>query len=80
MNATHAEAIRRCADPSISRGLVLEELGQPYEAVAVDLAAGEHRQPPFLALNPFGKVPAVVDDEFSLWESGAIALPCREVW
>ncbi|QFZ91049.2 glutathione S-transferase family protein [Synechococcus elongatus] len=56
----------------------LEELGQPYEAVAVDLAAGEHRQPPFLALNPFGKVPAVVDDEFSLWESGAILLYLAE--
>jgi glutathione S-transferase len=52
----------------------LEELGLPYEFVLLDLQAGEHRQPEYLAINPFGKVPAIVDDGFALWESGAILL------
>jgi glutathione S-transferase len=50
----------------------LEELGIPYEFILLDLQAGEHRQPEYLAINPIGKVPAIVDGEFQLWESGAI--------
>lgn len=50
----------------------LEELGQPYEFVLLDMQAGEHQQPAYLAINPVGKVPAVVDGDFKLWESGAI--------
>ncbi|SBO43369.1 glutathione S-transferase family protein [Cyanobium sp. NIES-981] len=42
--------------------LLLELLQVPYTWVEVDLLAGEHRQPPFLALNPFGQVPVLVDD------------------
>ena len=56
----------------------LEELGVPYEFVLLDLEAGEHRQPEFLAINPMGKVPAIVDGEFPLWESGAILLYIAE--
>lgn len=52
----------------------LEELGQPYEFVLLDMQAGEHQQPAYLAINPVGKVPAVVDGDFKLWESGAILL------
>jgi glutathione S-transferase len=52
----------------------LEELALPYEFVALDMQAGEHRQSDFLAINPMGKVPAIVDDDFHLWESGAILL------
>ncbi|WP_341527629.1 glutathione S-transferase family protein [Nostoc sp. UHCC 0302] len=52
----------------------LEELQVPYEFIKLDLQAGEHRQPEFLAINPFGKVPAIVDGDFQLWESGAILL------
>lgn len=52
----------------------LEELGVPYEFVTLDMQAGEHRQPKFLAINPIGKVPAIVDGDFKLWESGAILL------
>ena len=50
----------------------LEELGVPYEFVLLDMQAGEHRNPEFLAINPIGKVPAIVEGDFQLWESGAI--------
>ena len=50
----------------------LEELGVPYEFVLLDMQSGAHRQPEFLAINPMGKVPAIVDGDFQLWESGAI--------
>lgn len=52
----------------------LEELSVPYEFVMLDMQAGEHRQPQFLAINPMGKVPAIVDGDVKLWESGAILL------
>jgi glutathione S-transferase len=52
----------------------LEELGVPYDYVLLDMQAGEHRQPDYLAINPMGKVPAIVDEDFQLWESGAILL------
>lgn len=52
----------------------LEELGIPYEFVLLDMATGEHRQAEYLKINPFGKVPAIVDGDFSLFESGAILL------
>jgi glutathione S-transferase len=52
----------------------LEELGVPYEFVTLDMQAGEHRQPAYLAINPMGKVPALVEGELRLWESGAILL------
>jgi glutathione S-transferase len=38
---------------------MLEELGQPFELVVLDLKKGEQRQPAYLAVNPMGKVPAV---------------------
>jgi glutathione S-transferase len=50
----------------------LEELGVPYKFILLDMQAGEHRQPEYLAINPMGKVPAIVDGDFQLWESGAI--------
>lgn len=52
----------------------LEELGIPYEFVLLDMQAGEHRKPAFLALNPIGKVPIIQDGDFVLSESGAILL------
>jgi glutathione S-transferase len=52
----------------------LEELVVPYVYQELDMKAGEHLQPEFLAINPFGKVPAIADGEFKLWESGAILL------
>ena len=52
----------------------LEELNVPYEFVLLDLQAGEHLQADYTAINPIGKVPAIVDGDFTLWESGAILL------
>ena len=50
----------------------LRELGLDCELVPVDLAKGEHRQPAFLAKNPFGRVPVLVDGDLTLPESQAI--------
>lgn len=52
----------------------LEELGLPYEYVALDGRKGEHRSPEYLAVNPHGKVPALVDGELRFFESLAILL------
>jgi glutathione S-transferase len=56
----------------------LQELGVAFEAVTVNLPAGEHRQPSFLALNPAGKVPVLVDGDLVLNESIAIVLYLAE--
>lgn len=47
-------------------------LGLAPELVEVDLAAGEHRTPAFLALNPFGQVPVLEDDGVIVADSNAI--------
>ena len=52
----------------------LEELQAPHEFQLLDMQVGQHLQPEFLAINPFGKVPAIADGDFLLWESGAILL------
>lgn len=52
--------------------LLLALLGQPYERVTVDMAAGEHRQPAFLKLNPRGQIPVLEDGGRVLWDSTAI--------
>jgi glutathione S-transferase len=50
----------------------LKELALDCEIVPVDLAKGEQRQPAFLALNPFGRAPVLVDGDLILPESHAI--------
>ncbi|MFM7550627.1 MAG: glutathione S-transferase family protein [Cyanobacteriota bacterium] len=64
----------------------LEAKAIPYRWVQLDLEAGEQRQPPFLTLNPFGKVPVLEDasvqasdgQPLRLFESGAILLHLAE--
>jgi glutathione S-transferase len=50
----------------------LKELGLDCELVPLDLAKGEQRQPDFLALNPFGRMPVLADGGLTLTESHAI--------
>ena len=58
----------------------LQELGVDFEAVTVNLMAGEHRGPEFLAINPAGKIPVLVDGEMVLSEIGRDRrLSCRQV-
>ena len=52
--------------------LFLSLLGLPFELVDVDLAAGAHKRPDFLAMNPFGQVPVIEDGEVTLADSNAI--------
>lgn len=60
--------------------VALEECGLPYRVHRLDLAGGEQRRPAFLAINPAGMIPAIVDPDgpggrpFSLSQSGAIVL------
>ncbi len=51
---------------------VIHELGLPVEIVNLDIGKGENRTPEFLALNPNGKVPTLVDGDVTIWESRAI--------
>ena len=51
-----------------------EELGIPHEKVKLDFAAGDTRKADFLALNPNGKVPLIVDEGVPIFESGAILI------
>jgi len=50
----------------------LEELGVPYKYVELDAKKKEHHAPKYLALNPHGKVPALVDGDQHFFESLAI--------
>jgi len=52
--------------------LFLSLLGLPFELVNVDLAAGAHKRPDFLAMNSFGQVPVIQDGEVTLADSNAI--------
>lgn len=52
----------------------LEELGVTYEYVQLDGSKQEHRAPGYLAINPHGKIPALVDGEVKLFESGGILI------
>jgi len=61
--------------------VALEELGLPYTVHAIDLAAKVQKEPWFLALNPNGRIPVIVDREagdFPVFESGAILVYLAE--
>ncbi len=53
--------------------IVLAEKGLSYELVQVDLSQGEQRRPEFLRLNPFGRVPVLVDEDTTVYDSTIIA-------
>lgn len=52
--------------------IVLAEKSLSYELVAVDLAKGEQRRPEFLRLNPYGRVPVLVDEDTVVYDSTVI--------
>ena len=59
--------------------ILLEELGLPYRAHAVDITRGDQDTPSFRAVSPSGKIPAiVVDGGSTLMESGAIMIHLAE--
>lgn len=51
---------------------ILSILGVEHENIIVNLPAGEHKQPEFLAMNPLGQVPVLVDGDLTLRDSTAI--------
>ncbi|WP_294224722.1 glutathione S-transferase family protein [uncultured Shimia sp.] len=53
---------------------LLEELGAPFQLESFDFATGRHKQADYLALNPMGKVPLVMDGETAVPEIGAMAI------
>lgn len=54
--------------------IVLEEIGSPYERVLVDRAAGAHKSPEYVKLNPNGLIPVLTDGDLVLYETAAIVL------
>lgn len=52
--------------------LFMSLLGLPFEMIDVDLKAGAHKTPEFLALNPFGQVPVLQDGDITLADSNAM--------
>jgi GST-like protein len=79
--ATHPGHIQlySLATPNgVKVSIMLEETGLPYEAHLVDITRDESHLPEFLALNPNGKIPAIIDPDgpggkpLGLFESGAI--------
>ncbi len=57
---------------SLASHIALEEAGADYEAVAISTKAGDQRKPEYLAINPKGRVPALVTDRGVLTETPAI--------
>ncbi len=65
----------------IAPEVMLEEAGAAFERVTVDLGAGEHREPDFLAINPAGEVPALqLHDGTVMTESAAMVLFLGEIY
>ena len=60
--------------------IALAELGLPYQLRQVRIDEGEHRLPAFLALNPHGRIPVLVDHDtgITVFESAAILLYLAE--
>ena len=61
--------------------ITLEELALPYQVHAIDLGQQQQQEPWFVAINPNGRIPAIVDhdqDNFAVFESGAIMMYLAE--
>jgi glutathione S-transferase len=60
--------------------IALLEKKIPHELVALDMAARKHKEPAYLALNPYGRVPTLEQDGFVLYESTAILNYLEAIW
>ncbi len=58
--------------------IALEELGLSYEVIPVNIGEKAQFEPDFLEISPNNKIPAIVDGDFALMESGAILLYLAE--
>jgi GSH-dependent disulfide-bond oxidoreductase len=58
--------------------IMLEECGLPYRVIPVNISKGDQFKPAFLAISPNNRMPAIVDDDVSVFESGAILLHLAE--
>jgi GST-like protein len=64
--------------------IMLEETGLPYRAIKIDITNNEQFAPEYLAVNPNGKIPAIVDHDgpgggdFTIFESGSILIYLAE--
>lgn len=85
--AKHPDRLQLYSAPTpngVKISIVLEELGLPYEAHYIDIGKDETWTPEFLALNPNGKIPSIIDPNgpggkpLALFESGAILLYLAE--
>jgi glutathione S-transferase len=59
---------------SFTPHVLLHELGVPFELALVDRTRGAHKAPAYLALNPNGLIPVLVDGDLVLYETAAICL------
>src|SRR5882672_11829561 len=70
---TEQTSIRLCdsaTSPNCHRvKVVLEEKEIPYRMIPVELKSGEQKKPDFLRLNPYGKVPVIIDGQTVIYES-----------
>jgi GST-like protein len=85
--AQHPDRLQLYSLPTpngVKASIMLEEIGLPYEPHLIDITRNETWQPEYLALNPNGKIPAILDpngpggEPLALWESGAILLYLAE--
>jgi len=85
--AAHPDRLQLYSLPTpngVKVSIMLEETGLPYEPHLVDIGKNESWTPEFLALNPNGKIPAIIDPDgpggkpLGLFESGAILLYLAE--
>src|ERR1044071_8254494 len=78
--AAHPERLQLYSLPTpngVKVSIMLEEIALPYEPHLVDFGKDDQKTPEFLSLNPYGKIPAIIDPDgpdgaLPLFESGAI--------
>jgi GST-like protein len=85
--AQHPDRLQLYSLPTpngVKVSIMLEETGLPYEVHLIDFGKGDQRTPEYLSLNPYGKIPAIIDPAgpggkpLPLFESGAILLYLAE--